>query len=170
MHPAVRTGLALALVCLSNLSLAPATVSASESSPAHAPRFHLAGRSGPVDSDSLHATATVVDFWASWCVPCRHSFPWLARIDSTYKARGLAVVAVNVDKERPPAEAFLARFATPFIVAFDPDGATAEAFHVRGMPTTFLLDKDGTIVASHAGFDDKSAATFEAKIERLLTP
>jgi cytochrome c biogenesis protein CcmG/thiol:disulfide interchange protein DsbE len=170
MHPAVRTGLALALVCLFALSLAPATVSAAESSPAHAPRFHLAGRGGAVDSDSLHATATVVDFWASWCVPCRRSFPWLAHIDSTYKARGLAVVAVNVDKERPPADAFLARYATPFTVAFDPDGATAEAFHVRGMPTTFLLDKDGAIVASHAGFDDKSAAAFEARIERLLTP
>jgi thiol-disulfide isomerase/thioredoxin len=170
MHHAFRTGLALALVCLWMSALRPATVFAGGSSPPHSPRFHLAGRNGPVDSDSLAASATVVDFWASWCVPCRRSFPWLARIDSTYKARGLAVVAVNVDKERASADEFLARFRVPFTVAFDPDGETAAAFHVRGMPTTFLVAKDGTIVLSHAGFDDKSAAAFEAQIERMLTP
>jgi thiol-disulfide isomerase/thioredoxin len=168
-HP-VRAGLALALLCLCIAAARPARVCARESAPVHAPHFHLAGRTGPVDSDSLQAQAVLVDFWASWCVPCRRSFPWLARVDSTYRARGLVVIAVSVDKERAPADAFLAKYGAPFTVAFDPDGETAEAFHVQGMPTTFLLAKDGTVLASHSGFDDKSAATFESRIERMLTP
>jgi len=168
-HP-VRAGLALALLCLGVTAARPVPVLAREAAPAHAPHFRLAGRSGVVDSDSLGAKAVLVDFWASWCVPCRRSFPWLARVDSTYRARGLAVVAVSVDKERAPADAFLSKYATPFTIAFDPDGETAEAFKVKGMPTTFLLGPDGAVLATHSGFDDNSAAAFEARIERMLAP
>src|SRR5260221_6812118 len=98
-HP-VRAGLALALLCLCVHAARPAHVAAGEPPPVHAPHFRLDGRAAAVDSESLAARAMLVDFLASWCVPCRRSFPWLARIDSTFPARGLVVVAVNVDNER----------------------------------------------------------------------
>src|SRR5689334_6966102 len=78
--------------------------------PATVPAIHLPGRTGTVDSDSLHAKVVVVDFWASWCVPCRRSFPYLARLDSLYRDKGLAIVAVNLDKTREAADAFLAKY------------------------------------------------------------
>jgi cytochrome c biogenesis protein CcmG/thiol:disulfide interchange protein DsbE len=80
------------------------------------------------------------------------------------------VVAVNLDRERDAADAFLARYPAPFPVAFDPSGKSAEAYHVSGMPSTFLVASDGTVLMSHAGFDDKSAALFEDRIARALTP
>jgi cytochrome c biogenesis protein CcmG/thiol:disulfide interchange protein DsbE len=138
--------------------------------PATAPPIHLPGRTGQVDSDSLHAKLMVVDFWASWCVPCRHSFPFFARLDSIYGSKGLVIVAVNLDKTREAADGFLAKYPASFRVAFDASGETAEAYHVKGMPTTYLVGEDGRVISSHVGFDDKSAAALEAQIARALTP
>jgi len=164
-----RTPRAFALALVACVALLAGSAAAAKA-PATAPPIHLPGRVGQVDSDSLHARLMVVDFWASWCVPCRHSFPFLARLDSLYGSKGLVVVAVNLDKTRAAADGFLAKYPAPFRVAFDPSGATAEAYHVKGMPTTYLVGEDGRIVSSHVGFDDKSAAELEVAIARTLTP
>jgi thiol-disulfide isomerase/thioredoxin len=61
----------------------------------------------PLDLATLHGRVVYVDFWASWCIPCRLSFPWLEKLQCTYRAQGLTVVAVNLDRERADAETFL---------------------------------------------------------------
>lgn len=170
MPKAARPRAALALALLVSLLSASQARFAMAGDPVKAPPIRLPGRVAPVDSDSLHARLVVVDFWASWCVPCRKSFPYFARLDSLYKDRGLAIVAINLDKQRADADGFLARYPAPFRVAFDASGATAEAYGVKGMPTTFLVGEDGRIVSSHVGFDDKSARALEAQIARMLTP
>ena len=118
-----------------------------------APHFTLPARQGMVVSDSLHAKVMLVDFWASWCGPCRQSFPWLRALHEQYGAKGLAIVAINLDKDRAAADEFLASHPAPFRVAFDPAGKTADAFAVTAMPSTFLIAADGTILYAHAGFD-----------------
>ena len=136
--------------------------------PATAPSFSLPGRQGTVTLASLSGKVVYVDFWASWCAPCRASFPWLRAMHERYASRGLTIVAINLDKDRPLAEGFLGEFPAPFLIAFDPAGKTAEAFQVSTMPSSFLVGRDGSILFSHAGFDSKDAGDLEARIREAL--
>jgi cytochrome c biogenesis protein CcmG/thiol:disulfide interchange protein DsbE len=144
-------------------------VSKTAGGPAPAAGFALPTGSGTVALDALRGKVVLVDFWASWCVPCRQSFPWMSDVSERYAASGLVVVAINLDKSRDPAEEFLREFTPPFIVAFDPAGKTAEAYDVRAMPSSYLVGRDGSLVYSHAGFDLRDAATIEKQIKEAVT-
>ena len=133
-----------------------------------APSFSLPTRQGSVALDSLEGKVVYVDFWASWCGPCQQSFPWMKTMYDRYGSKGLAIVAINLDKDRGAAESFLEKHPAPFTVAFDPSGKTAKAFKVWGMPTSYVVDKSGAIVSTHAGFDPKRAAAVESEIAALL--
>lgn len=130
-----------------------------------APRFALPGLHGLVVSDSLRGKVVYVDFWASWCEPCRRSFPWLKAMHEKYGSKGLVVVAINLDKERRAADDFLKKFTPPFTIAFDPEGKSAEAFDVSTMPSSFLINPTGMILSTHAGFDLKRTGEIEAEIQ-----
>jgi thiol-disulfide isomerase/thioredoxin len=134
------------------------------SPPRPAPAFSLPGTTGTVALDSLRGRVVYLDFWASWCGPCRASFPWMATMQQRYAANGFTVVAVNLDKERRAAETFLARHPAGFPVAFDPAGRTAEAYGVSAMPMSFLIGRDGAILSTHAGFAPGKAGELEARI------
>ena len=133
------------------------------------PGFSLPTRDGKVEADSLRGKVVLVDFWASWCVPCKQSFPWLHEMHDRYAGNGLRIVAINLDKQREKSEAFLQANPVPFTVAYDPLGKTAEAFRVKAMPTSFLLNRAGELVYTHAGFDRKDAAAFEQRIKQECT-
>jgi cytochrome c biogenesis protein CcmG/thiol:disulfide interchange protein DsbE len=137
--------------------------------PVPAPAFSLPGRSGTVCLDSLRGRVVYVDFWASWCEPCRRSFPWLNSLRERYAGKGLTIVAINLDKDRDAADAFLERFPASFLVAYDPAGKTAEAYRVSAMPSSFLVGPTGTVLSSHAGFDPRKTATIEARIQEACT-
>ena len=93
-----------------------------------------------------------VDFWASWCAPCRRSFPWMNAMHRKYAADGLQIIAVNVDKERQLADEFLKETPAEFALRFDPAGALAKEFGVQAMPSSYLLDGEGNIIERHFGF------------------
>jgi thiol-disulfide isomerase/thioredoxin len=109
-----------------------------------------------------------VDFWASWCVPCRRSFPWLNAMHRKYGADGLQIIAVNLDKDRALADAFLAEVPAEFALRFDPAGALAKQYGVQAMPSSFLIDADGNVLATHAGFRTADAAEYERAITDAL--
>lgn len=160
-----RSGFLLALLMLvfaSHARAAPA--------PRVAPAFSLATRGGSVVSDSLRGRVVVLDFWASWCVPCRKSIPWLASLQGRYRERGLVVVGVNLDKDRALADEFLRSYEVPFTIAFDPAGKSAAAYGVKGMPSTYLIARDGTLLESHTGYTPDKAAAFERRIEEAMAP
>lgn len=133
-----------------------------------APAFTLDGRSGPVSLDSLRGRVVYVDFWASWCDPCRRSFPWLQSLQAKYDSLGLTVVGVNVDKDHSLSEAFLREHPATFMIAYDAKGKVAEAYHVKVMPSSALIARDGTLVSLHSGFDPKQAADIEKRIQEVL--
>jgi cytochrome c biogenesis protein CcmG/thiol:disulfide interchange protein DsbE len=118
--------------------------------------------------DRYHGRVVVVDFWASWCKPCRQSMPWLNELSSRYGGRGLVVVGVNVDAERGDAEKFLRDVPVSFEVVFDPAGSLAKSFKVPGMPATFVFDRDGALADQHLGFKQAQKAPFEARLQELL--
>ena len=125
-------------------------------------------RADDLPSPDLKGKVVYLDFWASWCGPCRQSFPWMNELQRELGARGLVVVAVNVDHERSDANRFLASYPADFRVLFDPEGKLAERYKVGGMPTSFLIGRDGKIVAAHAGFKQKDADALAATVRRVV--
>jgi cytochrome c biogenesis protein CcmG/thiol:disulfide interchange protein DsbE len=109
-----------------------------------------------------------VDFWASWCAPCRRSFPWLNEMQRRYGPEGLQVIGVNVDKERELADEFLAETPADFTISFDPEGRLAETFEVQAMPSSFLIDRSGNILARHYGFRLAESEEYELSITTAL--
>ena len=109
-----------------------------------------------------------VDFWASWCVPCRRSFPWLNAMQTKHGPQGLQIIAVNLDKDRALAERFLAEVPADFALRFDPSAALAKEFGVQAMPSSFLIDADGNVLGMHSGFSTADAAAYERTIEAAL--
>jgi len=135
-----------------------------------APAFSLPAAGGAnVSLASLKGRVVYVDFWASWCAPCKQSFPWMNEMHARYASRGLQVVAVNVDPRREAAQEFLARLPAQFLVAFDPAGALARAVDVKAMPTSLLLDAGGGVLLVHEGFVQKDRAPLEAAIAAALS-
>ena len=134
-----------------------------------APAFELAMADGrPVSLASLRGNVVYVDFWASWCVPCKRSFPWMNALHDRHRGQGFAIVAINVDKRRPDAERFLRDVPATFPVVFDAAGATPAAFDVKGMPSSYLIDREGRIAAVEEGFHDERATVIEQRIRALL--
>ena len=122
-----------------------------------------------VDPLALHAGKVVlVDFWASWCEPCRRSFPWMNAMQSKYGADGLVIVAVNVDNDLAAARRFLEEHPAQFQVHYDEDKALARRFEVVAMPSSFLLDGNGQLVATHLGFKVLKQDEYEAAIRAAL--
>ena len=139
-------------------------------SPTHAPNVVLQQADGtPVPLASYEGKVLLVDFWASWCIPCKTSFPALDAIFREYKARGLEVLAVNLDEERRQADAFLSAHPHQMPVLFDPKGAAPLAFGVKGMPTSFLIDRTGTIRFTHMGYSGNVDVRYRQEIAQLLS-
>jgi len=133
-----------------------------------APELGLPTKDGKITLSELHGKVVLLDFWASWCGPCRQSFPWMNEMQARYQAQGFEVVAVNVDQKPEAAAEFLRQVPATFTVAYDPDGKTPEAYQVMGMPSAYLIDRNGHIHSQHIGFQNDNKETYEAAIRSLL--
>ncbi len=121
-----------------------------------------------LDLDSYKGKVVYLDFWASWCAPCRHSFPWMDGMQRAYSNRGLVVVGVNLDQEHELAERFLREMGPHFRIVFDPQGAIAEAFKVSGLPASFVIDRHGNVRFKHLGFREGDQPALDAQVSALL--
>ena len=110
----------------------------------------------------------VVDFWASWCVPCRRSFPWMNEMHKKYAEQGLVIIAVNLDNSPDDATLFLKDYPALFEIVYDTDKLIAREYGVQAMPSSFLLGRDGEITEAHLGFKVKQQAEYEAAIVEAL--
>jgi thiol-disulfide isomerase/thioredoxin len=115
------------------------------------------------------ARVAVVDFWATWCEPCREQLPFLERLAAEYGASGVAVFGVSFDEDRAEVEEFLARTPVQFPILWDKGGASlADDLDVTRLPTTVLIDGAGVVRGVHLGFDRKAGAALEREVRRLL--
>ena len=124
--------------------------------------------SSSLDLGALHGRVVYLDFWASWCGPCKQAFPWMESMKTAYAAQGLEIVTVNLDSKRADADKFLEQFHPTFDVRFDPKGELAELYKVHGMPSSLLIDRQGVTRFSHVGFRPIDAAVYEGQLRELL--
>ena len=122
----------------------------------------------PIRSLDLKGRVVLLDFWASWCVPCRKSFPEVDRLSKDFDSKGLTVIAVNVDEERKNADVFLPQFPHSMTVAFDSKGLAARAFDLQGMPSSLIIDRLGRVRFTHMGYTDKTIGQFRTEVAQLL--
>jgi thiol-disulfide isomerase/thioredoxin len=135
--------------------------------------FSSAATAGEAESTTLglsqfHGKVVVLDFWASWCGPCRRSFPWLNEMQDKYGRQGLVVIGVNLDANREDAAEFLEEFPADFRIHFDTEAALASEYGVEAMPSSFVIGRDGEVRASHRGFKVKLQDEYEAILIEAL--
>ena len=118
--------------------------------------------------DSYKGKVVYVDFWASWCGPCRESFPWMKKMQQQYGKDGLVIIAINVDQDKKLADKFLSEFKPEFNVLFDKDGTLAEDFKVSSMPSSYVLDREGKPRFKHKGFHLDKQSQYETELNSLL--
>ena len=135
-----------------------------------AAEFSLPGitQSDAVKLSDYKGRVVYLDFWATWCPPCRKSFPWMDEMQQRYKQQGLSVVAISVDRKRDLIEKFIKEMEPAFTVAQDDQGIVAKAYQLKGMPTSYLIDRDGHIVRTHMGFRTKDRDKLEDAIKTVL--
>ncbi len=123
---------------------------------------------GQLSLSQFRGEVVYVDFWATWCGPCRDSFPWMADMQNKYRDQGLKIIALSLDTDHDMARDFAEELSANFTIGFDDSGEVADLFKVKGMPTSVVIDRDGRIAEIHEGFKEEEQDRYEASIEKPL--
>jgi peroxiredoxin len=134
-----------------------------------APDFTLkSATGGNVKLSELRGRVVLVNFWATWCTPCKEELPYFNKLYGRYRSVGLEVLGVNIDKVSSQASQMRDALGLSFPVLFDPAGKTSDLYQIRSMPTTFVVAKDGTLRHVHWGFGPADPDRYESEIRALL--
>jgi peroxiredoxin len=134
-----------------------------------APEFRLASRAGgELSLSGLRGQVVMINFWASWCGPCRQEFPALDEMYRKYKPMGFALVGINVESDKTDAERFLGMQSVSFPILFDPDNRVSGSYGVSAMPTTVLVDRKGHLRWLHRAYKPGDEAEYIAQIRAML--
>ncbi len=158
-----KTSIILSFVTLFTLTMALPNVSAMA-----LPGGQALSEKGLFDAEKYRGKVVYLDFWASWCKPCKESFPWMQEMHKKYEKMGLTVIAVNVDKKKAHADGFLKKHPVDFSVSFDPSGILADQYQLAGMPMSYIIDRNGVIRHRHIGYVPRMKAIYEKQIIGLL--
>jgi thiol-disulfide isomerase/thioredoxin len=121
-----------------------------------------------ISSKDYKGKVMIVDFWASWCGPCKASFAAYNELLKKYGSKGLVIVGINIDNDKEKAREFLAENPASFHIAADPEKTVATAYKLPTMPTAYLIDRSGNILYTHAGYHEGDLAGMEQEIEGAL--
>lgn len=134
-----------------------------------APDFTLKSRDGNnVRLSDLRGQVVLLNFWASWCGPCRQEMPILDDIHNKYKSLGFSVLGVNLDAKSKKAITYLKDTPVSFPVLYDPKGITSELYGVSAMPSTVIIDKNGNVRHLHKGYKSGYEDEYVVQIKKLL--
>ena len=121
-----------------------------------------------IELESYRGKVLIVDFWASWCKPCRKSMPAFEQLRGEYGPAGFEVIAVNVDEVPQDALDFLEKYPVTYPTARDSEGRLAKLYDVRAMPMSYLVDRKGVVRHVHAGFNEKDLPALRAAVAELV--
>ena len=161
-------GLLHSFVLASNLLFSSAVLAVSEGDLAPEFRLPVLGGESMRSLWSTRGKVRFIDFWASWCPPCRVSVPEIIALQAELGGKRFEVIGINVDERLEDAMEFLARHPTNYDVLSDSQGETAEAYALLGMPTSFVLDPEGRVTLVHVGFKRGDMKVIRAHIVELL--
>jgi peroxiredoxin len=163
----VRRVVALAL-CALMVSVAAHPVGSSDS-PEMAPDFTLKSLDGPnLRLAELRGQVVLINFWASWCGPCRQEMPILDRLHKRYADTGFAVLGVNVEGDEKPARELLSKTAVSFPVLIDENQLVSEMYDLQAMPSTVVVDRDGMVRYVHRGYKPGDEAKYVEVVQQLI--
>lgn len=153
-----------ALVLFAGLFSAAAEIKVGDAFPALA-SFKLEGKL----PEGTHGKVVMVDFWASWCDPCKDSFPAMAELQKKYADQGFVIIAINVDENRSDMDDFLKKNAAGFAVVRDASQKLVEKAGIGTMPSAFLIDPEGKVRFTHSGYHGADTKKkYAEEIEALL--
>ena len=160
----------LLLACCAALALPGAAFAAAAPGPGSpAPEFTLAARDGgKVSLADLKGQVVMINFWATWCGPCRQEMPLLAQLQAKYEPLGFTMIGVNVEPDSAAAVAWLKSVPVTFPILFDTDSAVAGRFGVEGMPSTVFVDRNGQVRYVHRGYKPGDEAKYADMIRSLV--
>jgi peroxiredoxin len=134
-----------------------------------APDFTLPARSGStVSLGMLRGQVVMINFWASWCGPCRQEFPILDQIHRKYRPLGFTMLGVNVEPDTAEAERFLAQTPVGFPILFDRTNVVTKQYGVSGMPTTILVDRKGRVRWLHRAYRPGDESEYVSQVRAML--
>jgi len=135
-----------------------------------APDFALKSGSGRnVRLSELRGQVVLINFWASWCGPCREELPQLEKLQARYRSAGFTLLAVNIDDTRANADAMLRKLGVKLVPLYDTDKRTAKRYDVDTMPATLIVDRDGRVRYVHRGYRGGYEVKYEEQVRELLT-
>ncbi len=123
-----------------------------------------------VSLPELEGKVVLVNFWASWCGPCRHEMPVLQALHEKYASEGLVIVGINIDRNSKKMKNFLKGSPVTFRIVHDPKKKVAAAYEPSAMPTSYFIGRDGKLHYIHEGFREEDSVTIEAQLKSLLSP
>lgn len=121
-----------------------------------------------IDLSQLPGRMIYVDFWASWCEPCKQSFPFMNNLKQQFEGKGVSIIAITVDRDLIDAKNFLKEHSASFLIAHDTDGKCAQEMAVKGMPSSYIMNKKGEILYSHKGFRPSDSEKITKQLQQLL--
>lgn len=141
----------------------------SEQKPAPAPDFKLQTTDGKtVQLKDLQGQVVMINFWATWCGPCRKEMPALSQIYDDYKNAGFTLLGVNLDQEASEALAYLQKAPVSFPVLLDSKGQVADLYGNTAMPSSYFIDKQGRLAEVHQGYRPGDEEQYRTIIKQLL--
>lgn len=122
-----------------------------------------------IDISTYQGKVLLIDFWATWCPPCKSSMPFLNKLRNQHQKNGFEILAINLDENSEDAKSFLTQNPVDYPMAFDPEGDCPQKFAVKAMPSSYLIDKTGKIRLVHLGFRDEDQKLIEDRVTTLLS-
>jgi len=157
------------LLALAALAVAGAAASAAITPSAGAPDFTLPSLGGSnLRLQEQRGQVVMVNFWATWCGPCRVEMPHLSRLYDKYRGSGFVVFAVNIDEDPRKAASVAAQLGMRFPVLLDTDKKVSRMYDLSTMPSTILIDRDGRVRYVHRGYRSGYEDTYDKQIRELL--
>jgi peroxiredoxin len=165
----MRVSLPILAGLLVSMSAATAIPAASIAPGVAAPAFELPASSGnPTGLADLKGQVVLINFWASWCGPCRQEMPILEQIYHKYKSAGVTLLGVNVEPKSADAIGFLKGTSVSFPILFDTDSKVSTLYEVSGMPSTVIVDRKGKVRYIHHGYNPGDEGEYINQIRTLM--